>query len=83
MFTFTKTELKQFNEQILLHDLMKQIEDKFYKSVSKRVLKSLENCNTWEDVQKIKESLRPYPQCPSKVYLFHSIILKEDSLKNR
>lgn len=79
---FSKTEQKHFAENILLTDLARDIEDKFYKSVKRRLIKLLDACLTKDDIEELKNSLRPYPDCATKVFLFHAIIIKEKTIKN-
>lgn len=79
---FSKTEQKQFAENILLRDLARAIEDKYYKSVQKRITKLLDECVSKNDIEKLKNSLRQYPDCATKVFLFREIILKEQTIKN-
>lgn len=77
---FTKNELIKFKEKELLYNLQRDIEDKFYKSINKRVEKALELAVNLDDIMEIKESLRAYPESVTKVYLFGKIITREKEL---
>ncbi|MGI9582670.1 hypothetical protein ACR1PO_15855 [Chryseobacterium sp. RRHN12] len=79
---FTKLELERFKERDILMNLARGIEDKYYKAVEKRVIKALKLCKCIEDIERIKNSLRPYPDCATKVFLFRAIILREERIKS-
>lgn len=58
-------------------------ESKIEKYFKKQVEPNINKATTLEELQEIKEFLRNMPQIVGKVFIFRTILLKENEIKNK